>query len=71
MNYSVPLNSCSLSIASHKALKFPFPQEVAPFLCTLYKPICFLIFLSFFGLAKEDADMLDVRVKAVMFCSNG
>jgi len=22
-------------------------------------------------LAKEDADMLDVRVKAVMFCSNG
>ena len=30
-----------------------------------------LIFLSFFGLAKEDADMLDVRVKAVMFCSNG
>ena len=46
-------------------------REVAPFLCTLYKPICFLIFLSFFGLAKEDADMLDVRVKAVMFCSNG
>lgn len=46
-------------------------REVAPFLCTLSKPICFLIFLSFFGLAKEDADMLDVRVKAVMFCSNG
>ena len=44
---------------------------VAQFICTLYKPICFLIFLSFFGLAKEDADMLDVRVKAVMFCSNG
>ena len=46
-------------------------REVAPFLCTLYKPVWFLMCLSFFGLAKEDADMLDVRVKAVMFCSNG
>ena len=41
------------------------------FLVDTSEPICFLIFLSFFGLAKEDADMLDVRVKAVMFCSNG
>jgi len=29
--YNVPLNSCSLSIASNKALKFPLPKEVAPF----------------------------------------
>lgn len=30
--YKVPLNSCSRSMASNNALKFPFPKEVAPFL---------------------------------------
>ena len=42
-----------------------------PFFVLFTSQYVFFIFLSFFGLAKEDADMLDVRVKAVMFCSNG
>lgn len=29
-SYKFPLNSCSLSIASNSALKFPLPKEVAP-----------------------------------------
>lgn len=32
LNYKLPLNSCSLSIASNKALKFPLPKDFAPFL---------------------------------------
>jgi len=29
--YRVPLSSCSLSMASKSALKFPFPNDFAPF----------------------------------------
>jgi len=28
--YNVPRNSCSRSMASNRALKFPLPKEVAP-----------------------------------------
>lgn len=30
VNYKLPRNSCSRSIDSNKALKFPLPKEVAP-----------------------------------------
>ena len=30
--YKLPRSACSLSMASNKALKFPFPKLLAPFL---------------------------------------
>ena len=37
--YKVPLNSCSLSMASKSALKFPLPNEFAPFRSIISKNI--------------------------------
>ena len=39
INYKVPLLRCSLSIAKKRALKFPFPKELAPLLCIISKNI--------------------------------
>jgi hypothetical protein len=35
--YSVPLNACSLSIDSKRALKLPAPKPFAPILCIISK----------------------------------
>ena len=47
--FSVPRKSCSLSIASKRALKFPFPKDCAPFLWMISKN---MVGLSKTGLVK-------------------